>query len=74
MERPLFLLSIVSLGLGGLLAFLVALARTPILYKLFPPGYFYHASGGTCGFGYCGLFAHLYHAPLEQVYAKEGPY
>jgi cytochrome c oxidase subunit 1 len=46
MERPLFLLSIVSLGLGGLLAFLVALARTPILYKLFPPGYFYHALVG----------------------------
>ncbi len=46
MERKIFLLSVISLGLGGLLAFLVALARTPVLYQVFPPGYFYHALVG----------------------------
>jgi len=46
MDKRFFILSIVSLGLGGLLAFLVALARTPGIYKLFPPGYFYHALVG----------------------------
>ncbi|WP_448584206.1 cbb3-type cytochrome c oxidase subunit I [Thermocrinis sp.] len=46
MERGFFFLSLISLGLGGLLAFLVALARTPGLYKFFPPGYFYHALVG----------------------------
>lgn len=43
MERKWFLLSIVSLGLGGFLAFVVAMARTPGVYQYFPPGYFYYA-------------------------------
>ncbi|WP_448587496.1 cbb3-type cytochrome c oxidase subunit I [Thermocrinis sp.] len=46
MERKLFILSLASLGLGGFFAFLVALARTPGIYQLFPPGYFYHALVG----------------------------
>ncbi|SNZ16535.1 cbb3-type cytochrome c oxidase subunit I [Hydrogenobacter hydrogenophilus] len=43
MDKKWFLLSIVSLGLGGFLAFVVAMARTPGVYKYFPPGYFYYA-------------------------------
>ncbi|MFN3814454.1 MAG: cytochrome C oxidase subunit I [Aquificaceae bacterium] len=50
MERRWFLLSIFSLGFGGLLAFLVAMARTPVVYKLFPPGYFYYALIGHVDF------------------------
>jgi len=45
-EKRFFFLALISLGLGGLFAFLVALARTPGIYKLFPPGYFYHALVG----------------------------
>lgn len=43
MEKRWFLLSVVSLGLGGFLAFVVAMARTPGVYQYFPPGYFYYA-------------------------------
>ncbi|SHK38911.1 cytochrome C oxidase subunit I [Thermocrinis minervae] len=46
MERKLFLLAITSLGVGGFLAFVVAMARTPGVYKYFPPNYFYHALVG----------------------------
>ncbi len=50
MERKWFLLSIFSLGFGGFLAFVVAMARTPVVYKLFPPGYFYYALIGHVDF------------------------
>ncbi|MDW8237203.1 MAG: cytochrome C oxidase subunit I [Aquificaceae bacterium] len=43
---PWFYLAIVSLSIGGLLALLVAIARTPILHSIFPEGYFYHALAG----------------------------
>ncbi|WP_029552279.1 cbb3-type cytochrome c oxidase subunit I [Thermocrinis jamiesonii] len=46
MEKRFFFLALISLGLGGFFAFLVALARTPGIYKLFPPAYFYHALVG----------------------------
>lgn len=41
-----FFLAIVSLGLGGGFAFLVAMSRTPFGYKYFPPDYMYHALAG----------------------------
>ncbi len=46
MEKRWFLLSVLSLGVGGFLAFVVAMARTPGVYQYFPPGYFYHALTG----------------------------
>ena len=46
MEKRWFLLSIVSLGVGGFFAFVVAMARTPGVYQYFPPNYFYHALTG----------------------------
>ncbi|MCX8060281.1 MAG: cbb3-type cytochrome c oxidase subunit I [Aquificaceae bacterium] len=50
------LLSVVSLGLGGLLALVAALARTPVLYQLVPPGYFYHAIVGHVDLAIVGFF------------------
>lgn len=41
-----FFLAILSLGLGGGFAFLVAMSRTPFGYKYFPPDYMYHALAG----------------------------
>ncbi|MFN7064820.1 MAG: cytochrome C oxidase subunit I [Aquificaceae bacterium] len=56
MERQWLLLSILSLGLGGLLALIAAIARTPALYKLVPPGYFYHALIGHVDLAIVGFF------------------
>ncbi|MCC6543623.1 MAG: cbb3-type cytochrome c oxidase subunit I [Nitrospirae bacterium] len=41
-----FYLAILSLGIGGGFAFLVAMSRTPFGYKYFPPYYMYHALAG----------------------------
>ena len=41
-----FYLAILSLGIGGGFAFLVAMSRTPFGYKYFPPDYMYHALAG----------------------------
>ncbi len=46
MEKEWFLLSIISLGIGGFFAFVIAMARTPGVYEYFPPNYFYHALTG----------------------------
>lgn len=41
-----FYLAILSLGLGGGFAFIVAMSRTPFGYKYFPADYMYHALAG----------------------------
>src|SRR3989304_10234574 len=41
-----FYLAILSLGIGGGFAFLVAMSRTPFGYKYFPPDYMHHALAG----------------------------
>src|SRR3989337_3717723 len=41
-----FYLAILSLGIGGGFAFLVAMSRTPFGYKFFPPDYMHHALAG----------------------------
>lgn len=41
-----FFLAVLSLGLGGGFAFLVAMSRTPFGYRFFPPDYMYHALAG----------------------------
>ena len=41
-----FYIAILSLGIGGGFAFLVAMSRTPFGYKYFPPDYMYHALAG----------------------------
>ncbi len=56
MYRIWLLLSIVSLGLGGLLALVAAVARTPAVYKLVPPGYFYHSIIGHVDLAIVGFF------------------
>ncbi|MCX8163996.1 MAG: cbb3-type cytochrome c oxidase subunit I [Aquificaceae bacterium] len=56
MYRRWLLLSILSLGLGGLLALVAAVARTPAVYKLVPPGYFYHAIIGHVDLAIVGFF------------------
>lgn len=56
MHKRWLLLSIVSLGLGGLLALVAAVARTPAIYKLVPPGYFYHAIIGHVDLAIVGFF------------------
>ncbi len=56
MHKKWLLLSIVSLGLGGLLALVAAVARTPVVYKLVPPGYFYHAIIGHVDLAIVGFF------------------
>ncbi len=56
MHKRWLLLSIVSLGLGGLLALVAAVARTPAIYKLVPPGYFYHAIIGHVDLAIIGFF------------------
>ncbi len=56
MHKKWLLLSIVSLGLGGLLALVAAVARTPAIYKLVPPGYFYHAIIGHVDLAIVGFF------------------
>ncbi len=56
MHKKWLLLSIVSLGLGGLLALVAAVARTPAVYKLVPPGYFYHAIIGHVDLAIVGFF------------------
>ncbi|MCS6876091.1 MAG: cbb3-type cytochrome c oxidase subunit I [Aquificaceae bacterium] len=55
MERW-FLLSVISLGLGGFLALVAAVARTPAVYKFVPPGYFYHAIIGHVDLAIVGFF------------------
>ncbi len=56
MEKKWFLLSITSLGLGGFLALVAAVARTPAIYKLVPPGYFYHSIIGHVDLAIVGFF------------------
>ncbi|QID33388.1 cbb3-type cytochrome c oxidase subunit I [Pampinifervens florentissimum] len=56
MHKKWLLLSIVSLGLGGLLALVAAIARTPAVYKLVPPGYFYHSIIGHVDLAIVGFF------------------
>ncbi len=56
MHKKWLLLSIVSLGLGGLLALVAAVARMPVVYKLVPPGYFYHAIIGHVDLAIVGFF------------------
>ncbi len=56
MHKRWLLLSIVSLGLGGLLALVAAIARTPAVYKLVPAGYFYHAIIGHVDLAIVGFF------------------
>lgn len=56
MRRNWLLLSIISLGLGGFLALVAAIARTPAIYKLVPPGYFYHAIIGHVDLAIVGFF------------------
>ncbi len=56
MHKRWLLLSIVSLGLGGLLALVAAVARTPAVYKLVPPGYFYHSIIGHVDLAIIGFF------------------
>ncbi|MFN3598329.1 MAG: cbb3-type cytochrome c oxidase subunit I [Aquificaceae bacterium] len=56
MEKRWFLLSIASLGLGGFLALVAAVARTPAIYKLVPPGYFYHSIIGHVDLAIVGFF------------------
>ncbi len=41
-----FYLAVLSLGIGGGFAFLVAMSRTPFGYKYFPPDYMFHALAG----------------------------
>ncbi len=41
-----FYIAILSLGIGGGFAFLVAMSRTPFGYKYFPPDYMHHALAG----------------------------
>jgi hypothetical protein len=50
------MLSIISLGLGGFLALVAAVARTPAVYKLVPPGYFYHSIIGHVDLAIVGFF------------------
>ncbi|MDM7267679.1 MAG: cbb3-type cytochrome c oxidase subunit I [Aquificota bacterium] len=56
MEKRWLLLSTVSLGLGGFLALVAAIARTPAIYKLVPPGYFYHSIIGHVDLAIVGFF------------------
>lgn len=56
MHRRWLLLSIVSLGLGGFLALVAAVARTPAVYKFVPPGYFYHSIIGHVDLAIVGFF------------------
>ncbi|MFN3870463.1 MAG: cbb3-type cytochrome c oxidase subunit I [Aquificaceae bacterium] len=56
MEKRWFLLSIASLGMGGFLALVAAVARTPAIYKLVPPGYFYHSIIGHVDLAIVGFF------------------
>lgn len=56
MHKKWLLLSIVSLGLGGFLALVAAVARTPAVYKLVPPGYFYHSIIGHVDLAIVGFF------------------
>ncbi len=56
MYRKWILLSIISLGLGGLLALVAAIARTPAVYKLVPPGYFYYSIIGHVDLAIVGFF------------------
>lgn len=44
--RPWFVFSILSLGLSGFFALLVALSRTPIWYRFLPADYFHYALVG----------------------------
>jgi cytochrome c oxidase subunit 1 len=59
MEKKWLLLSVVSLGLGGFLALVAAIARTPAIYKLVPPGYFYHSIIGHVDLAIVGFFSLL---------------
>jgi hypothetical protein len=56
MERNWLTLSVISLGLGGLLALVAAVARTPLVYKLVPPDYFYHSIIGHVDLAIVGFF------------------
>ncbi len=56
MEKRWLLLSVSSLGLGGFLALVAAIARTPAIYKLVPPGYFYHSIIGHVDLAIVGFF------------------
>lgn len=56
MHRKWLILSIVSLGLGGFLALVAAVARTPLLYRLVPPEYFYHSIVGHVDLAIVGFF------------------
>ncbi|MDW8067043.1 MAG: cbb3-type cytochrome c oxidase subunit I [Aquificaceae bacterium] len=56
MHKRWLLLSVVSLGLGGFLALVAAIARTPAVYKLVPPGYFYHSIIGHVDLAIVGFF------------------
>ena len=53
-----FYLFILSIGVGGFFALLVAIARTPVLANLFPEKYFYH-----------GLVGHVDSALIVGLYA-----
>ena len=66
MEKRWFLLSIISLGLGGFLALVAAIARTPAIYKLVPPGYFYHSIIGHVDLAIVGFFSHFYPTALAD--------
>ncbi|RMH80627.1 MAG: cytochrome C oxidase subunit I [Acidobacteria bacterium] len=56
MQRSWLTLSVVSLGLGGFLALVAAVARAPMVYKLVPPEYFYHAIIGHVDLAIVGFF------------------
>lgn len=71
MERRWFALSVVSLGLGGLLALVAAVARAPWVYKLVPPDYFYHSIIGHVDLAIVGFFLAFSLLLLQLTFKKE---
>ncbi|ADC90109.1 conserved hypothetical protein [Thermocrinis albus DSM 14484] len=71
MERWWFYLAVLSLGVGGFFAFLVAMARTPGVEHLFPPGYFYHALTGHVDLAIVVFLLSFTMLLWNQYYPKE---
>ncbi len=70
--RAWFLLFVLSIGAGGSFALLVALSRTPVLERFFPPNYFYHALVGHVDLALImGLISFLI-ALWHWVFEEEG--
>lgn len=71
MLKRWFALSVVSLGLGGLLALVAAVARSPWVYRLVPPDYFYHSIIGHVDLAIVGFFLTFSLLLLQLTFKRE---